>query len=67
MTRGGTDNLPHPPAVSAGMCVVVSASNQTGLYTRSNEPKVELLWGLAEEKVWHEPRLEACWTMLSAM
>ena len=42
----------------------VSASNQTGLETRSNDPKVRLQWGLLEGKVGGEPRLESSLTML---
>ena len=31
LPRGDTDYLPHPPAVSVGMFIFVSASHQTGL------------------------------------
>ena len=36
MTRGGTDNLPRPLTVSAGMCIFVFASYQTALDARSD-------------------------------
>ena len=44
--------------------IFVSASHQTGLDTRSNDPKVDYSGDIGEEKVENEQRLVPCLTML---